>query len=360
MDPHPGRRDPAHARGGRDAHEQHAHRRHRPAPRRRGTARAHLREARRARHRRRRLVRGVGAERDEGVGRRRVERLGRPREPDGAARLVRHLGDRRRRRAGRRALPLRDHDARRHLLLKSDPYAFAGGDAARQRVAHLPLAPRVGRRRVARAAARLGAAHAADLDLRGAPRLVAPHARQPAAGLPRARGAARRLREGSRLHARRAAAGDGASVQRLVGLPGHRLLRADRALRRSGRLPRVRRRAAPAGHRRDPRLGARALPARRLGARAVRRHRAVRARGSAPRRASRLGHARLQLRPQRGAELPALERALLAARVPRRRAARRRGRLDALPRLLAQGGRVGAERVRRPRGPRRRRRSCSS
>ena len=167
--------------------------------------------------------------------------------------------------------------------------------------------------------------------------------------------AARRVREGPRLHARRAAARDGAPVQRLVGLPGHGLLRADRALRRPGRLPRVRRRAAPAGHRRDPRLGARALPARRLGARALRRHRALRARGPAPRRASRLGHARLQLRPERGAELPALERALLAARVPRRRPARRRGRVDALPRLLAQRRRVGAERVRRARGSRRRR-----
>ena len=131
------------------------------------------------------------------------------------------------------------------------------------------------------------------------------------------------------------------------------LLRADRALRRSRRLPRVRRRAAPAGDRRDPRLGARALPARRLGARALRRHGALRARGPAPRRASGLGDARLQLRAQRGAELPALERALLAEGVPRRRPARRRRRVDALPRLLAQGGRVGAERVRRPRGPRR-------
>ena len=56
--------------------------------------------------------------------------------------------------------------------------------------------------------------------------------------------------------------------------------------------------------------------------------------GPAPRRPPRLGHARLQLRPQRGAQLPARERALLARRVPRRRAARRRRRLDALPRLL--------------------------
>ena len=40
--------------------------------------------------------------------------------------------------------------------------------------------------------------------------------------------------------------------------------------------------------------------------------RALRARRPAPGRASRLGHARLQLRPQRGAQLPARERALLA------------------------------------------------
>ena len=95
-----------------------------------------------------------------------------------------------------------------------------------------------------------------------------------------------------RLHARRAAAGDGAPVQRLLGLPGDRLLRADVALRHARRLPPLRRPAAPQRHRRDPRLGAGALPARRLGARALRRHRALRARGSAPRRASRLGHAR--------------------------------------------------------------------
>ncbi len=46
------------------------------------------------------------------------------------------------------------------------------------------------------------------------------------------------------------------------------------------------------------------FPRRRLRAGPVRRHRAVRARRSAARRASRLGHADLQLRPHRGAELP--------------------------------------------------------
>ena len=43
---------------------------------------------------------------------------------------------------------------------------------------------------------------------------------------------------------------------------------------------------------------------------------------------------------------------LLARGVPRRRAARRRRRLDALPRLRPRGGRVDAEQVRRPREPR--------
>ena len=105
-------------------------------------------------------------------------------------------------------------------------------------------------------------------------------------------------------------------------------------------------------HRRAARLGAGALPARRVGARALRRHRPLRARRPAPRRASRLGHADLQPLAPRGAELPARERPLLGARVPRRRAARRRRRLDALPRLLARPGPVGLERARRPREPR--------
>ena len=119
-----------------------------------------------------------------------------------------------------------------------------------------------------------------------------------------------------------------------------------------GRLPRARRRVPRRGDRRAARLGAGALPARRVGARAVRRHRALRARRPPPRRASRLGHADLQPLAPRGAELPARERALLGARVPRRRAARRRRRLDALPRLLARPGPVGLERAGRPREPR--------
>ena len=202
----------------------------------------------------------------------------------------------------------------------------------------------------------------ADLDLRGPSRLLAPEhdGGQPLAHVPGAGRRARGVREGHGLHPHRADAGDGAPVQRLVGLPGHGLLRPDAALGLAGRVPRVRRPPAPGRARRDPRLGAGALPARRLRARAVRRHRALRARRPAPRLPSRLGHAGLQLRPQRGAQLPPRERPVLAARVPRGRDPGRRRRLDALPRLLARGGPVGAERVRRQRGPRRRRRSSRS
>ena len=71
----------------------------------------------------------------------------------------------------------------------------------------------------------------------------------------------------------------------------------------------------------------------------------------APRRASRLGHADLQLRPPRSPQLPHLQRPVLARQVPHRRPAGRRRGLDALSRLQPQGGRLAAQRVRRPREP---------
>ena len=110
---------------------------------------------------------------------------------------------------------------------------------------------------------------------------------------------------------------------------------------------------APAGDRRDPRLGAGALPHRRARPRLLRRHAPVRARRPAAGVPPRLGQRDLQLRPQRGAQLPDVERHLLARQLPRRRAARRCGGVDALPGLLAQGRRVGPEPVRRQREPRR-------
>ena len=86
-------------------------------------------------------------------------------------------------------------------------------------------------------------------------------------------------------------------------------------LRHARRLPLLRRRSATStgsgvildwvpGH----------FPEGRARSGALRRHGAVRARGSAPRRAPRVGHAGLQLRPRRGADVPAEQRALLAAR----------------------------------------------
>ncbi len=149
------------------------------------------------------------------------------------------------------------------------------------------------------------------------------------------------LRPRARLHPRRAPAGRRASVRRLVGLSGHVLLRAHRALRHPRRVPPPRRRAAPGRHRRAPGLGARAFPEGRLGARPVRRHPAVRAPGSAARRAARLGHVRLRLRSPRGAQFPRRQRALLVRRIPHRRAAGRRRRLDAVSGLLASRRRLG-------------------
>ena len=108
------------------------------------------------------------------------------------------------------------------------------------------------------------------------------------------------------------------------------------------RVPPPGRQAAPGRHRRAHRLGARTLRHRPVGAAALRRHRPVRARGPAPGLAPGLGLLHLQLRPQRGEELPDLQRLLLAERVPHRRSAGRRRRLDALPRLLPRGRASGS------------------
>ncbi len=153
--------------------------------------------------------------------------------------------------------------------------------------------------------------------------------------------------------------GDGASVLGIVGLSGARLLRPDQPVRAARRLQAVRRRVPRGGARRDSRLGARSFSEGRSRAGAVRRHGAVRARGSAARRAPGLGHADLQLRPERSPELSALERALLARGVSHRRSARGRGCVDVVPRLLAQGWRVDSEPLRRARKSRRDRLSAA-
>src|SRR5262249_56117784 len=81
----------------------------------------------------------------------------------------------------------------------------------------------------------------------------------------------------------------------------------------------------------------------------ARRPRALRAFRPARGLSPRLEHFHLQFRTARGAGIPDRERAVLARAFSRRRAARRRRRLDALPRLQPARRRVDPQRLRRPR-----------
>ncbi len=168
-----------------------------------------------------------------------------------------------------------------------------------------------------------------------------------------ARRGTRRLRRRGRVHPRRVAAGRRAPVRRLVGLPGDVLLRAD--LR--GSAPRTTSgtwstrctRPASASSSTGCRRTSRRTTGRWPGSTA-RRCTSTPTRGAA---SSPTGARSSSTSAARGAQLPGRQRRLLVRGVPHRRAAGRRRRLDALPRLLAQGGRVDAERARRPGEPRR-------
>ena len=190
------------------------------------------------------------------------------------------------------------------------------------------------------------AVRGAGQRLRGPPGLLAQGTHLRRAGPP-----AGRVRAVAGLHPRGVHARGRAPLRRVVGLPRHRLLRPDLPLRLPRRVPLPGRRAAQGRHRRLGGLGARALRDRPVGVAALRRHRAVRARGPTTGLAPRLGLLHLQLRPQRGEGVLDLQRLLLAGGVPHRRAADRRRRLDALPGLLPRGRAVGAEQVRRQREP---------
>jgi hypothetical protein len=122
----------------------------------------------------------------------------------------------------------------------------------------------------------------------------------------------------------------------VVGLSGNRLFRPDQPFWHAGRLSLLRRPLPPERDRRDSRLGSGAFPQGCFCPRALRRHGALRARGPAQGRAPRLVDADLQLRSQRGPKNFLVSSALywLARNAPRR-TARRRRRIDALPRLFA-------------------------
>jgi 1,4-alpha-glucan branching enzyme len=123
-----------------------------------------------------------------------------------------------------------------------------------------------------------------------------------------------RLRQGDGLHPHRAAAGQPSTPSTAPGATRCGLLRAHQPLRHARRLHVFRRPLPPERHRRHPRLGAGPLPQGRPRAAALRRHRPLRARRPAQGRAPGLGHADLQLRPQRGAQLPDRQRPLLVGR----------------------------------------------
>ncbi len=176
---------------------------------------------------------------------------------------------------------------------KADPLRLPCRDAAAPGFDRLGPRLRLGRRGVDGGARRPPDARRADVDLRGAPGILAAGAGggQPVAELPRGRAQARRPRRPAGLHPRRADAGDGASVLRLVGLSGHRLLRAHQPLRHAAGPDVPDRSPAPARHRGDPRLGAVAFPERRARPGVLRRHAPLRARRSRARASSRTGGA---------------------------------------------------------------------
>ena len=259
--------------------------------------------------------------------------MGRLGAPHDAPRRVRCLARPRRRRRCRVAVQVPHPRRRRPVGRPRGPVGPVRREAAELRLEGVAVAAPVERRGVAREAPHEPARRRGDVDVRGAPRLVAQALLGRALHVGRDRRRARPLRLRPRLHPRRVHAGDAAPVRRLVGLPRHLLLRPRLALRRPRRAQAPHRPAPPGRRRGDPGLGARALRHRRVGPGPLRRHPALRGPQPPARLAQGVGLPHLQLRPQRGAQLPLRQRGLLARGVPRRRPARGRRRLDDLPRL---------------------------
>src|SRR5262245_3197924 len=294
-----------------------------------------------------RRLRGVGAQCAARQRRRRFQFLGRTPSRHARARQ-RLLGDVRSRRAGGRQIQVRDHRAHRRPAVEIRSGRLWQRDAARHRF---------GRHRYCDGAAPEACARGdqfaqrADGDLRGPSRLLAQErpARRILAHLPRAGGTTSGVRQRDGLHPCRIAAGDGAPVRRLMGLPADRALCADEPLRHAGGFRRAGRLPSPRRPRRAARLGAGPLSRRSARACALRRHRDLRARKPDAGPPSRLEHAHLQLRTRRGDEFPPRQCAVLARSLQGGRAARRCGRFHALPRLQPARGRLDSQQVWRAR-----------
>ena len=230
-------------------------RRARPVPDRRGPPRGALRQARaltcgrsNARPRSTRdghRVRGLGAVGPRGQRRRRLQLMGRPPARDALARVDRRSGSCSSPAIGPGAhykyeILTQDHQ----ILLKADPYALADRGSAEDRVGRVPARAHLERGATAtgwRAGPRRRRRSERPVSIYevhlGSWRLNSLEGNRSLTYVELADELSR-LRQGHGLHARRAAAGDGAPVQGLVGLPGHRLLRAHAVLRLARRLPR--------------------------------------------------------------------------------------------------------------------------
>ncbi len=200
------------------------------------------------------FVRGLGPPRQGRPRHRRLQRLGPAVAPHARARRVGRLGAVPPGRARGHELPVRDPGCRRHRPPQERPHGpHDGGGPQAGRHRHRD-APHLARRRLDGAAQERRRPHRADEHLRGAPRVLASGPRLPGTGR-----APRQLRAGRRIHPRRVPPGHGAPVRPVLGVPRHRLLRAELAVGDSRRLPVPRRRAPPGRRRGDPRLGPRTL-----------------------------------------------------------------------------------------------------
>ena len=299
-----------------------------------------------------------------GLGDRRLERLGRPRPiRSRRARMPPASGKGgATRRAARPGLQVpHRHAPTASVLEKADPFAFCARGAAGDGVAHLVARLRRGATHDwMQARAERNSARCADLDLRGAPRLVARATDGAAARLPRARARARRLR-------RRAWASRTSSSCR------SRSIRS--TARGATRPPATSRRPRATARRRTSCTSSTTctsaasacmldwvpshFPDRRARARLLRRHAPLRACRSAPGLPSRVEQRHLQLRPPRGAQLPDLVGACSGSTATTSTAcASTRWPRCSTSTTRASGGEWIPNRARRPREPRGRSTSC--